>query len=253
MSISEIPFVVRVDEPKGRLERTSPDGGAMLYPLLYQVYKYERGLTAAEQQAADVRAGEAAAALRDLRLRLGRTFRPRHRVRSARRAADAVTASVRSRRVFGRGGAMRYMLIHTADPGPGLGVGRRDRGLAFVLDRGDDQLRGRSAGEPPAADSGCHHDQDPGRRAHHYRQAVRGDQGAGRRLRRGRVRQPGRGSAVGQSAPPLPRGSVEVRALPGRAPARAGRRQDPVHDARLHRPGDRPPRSSPASNRSIPG
>jgi hypothetical protein len=67
----------------------------MLYTLSYQAYKYEHGLSAAEQRAADVRAGEAAAALRDLRLRLGRIFRPRHRVRPARGAADAVTASVR--------------------------------------------------------------------------------------------------------------------------------------------------------------
>jgi len=66
----------------------------MVYTLSYQVYKYEHGLTAAEQRATDVHAGEAAAALRDLRLRLGRAFRPRHRVRPARRAADAVTASV---------------------------------------------------------------------------------------------------------------------------------------------------------------
>jgi hypothetical protein len=49
----------------------------MVYTLSYQMYKYEHGLTAAEQRAADVRAGEAAAALRDLRLHLGRTFRPR--------------------------------------------------------------------------------------------------------------------------------------------------------------------------------
>ena len=67
----------------------------MVYTLSYQMYKYEHGLTAAEQRAADVRAGEVAAALRDLRLHLGRTFRPRHRVRSARGAADAMTASVR--------------------------------------------------------------------------------------------------------------------------------------------------------------
>jgi hypothetical protein len=59
----------------------------MVYTLSYQMYKYEHGLAAAEQRAADVRAGEAAAALRDLRLRLGRAFRPRHRVRPARGAA----------------------------------------------------------------------------------------------------------------------------------------------------------------------
>jgi hypothetical protein len=67
----------------------------MMYTLSYQVYRCEHGLTAAEQRAADVCAGEAAAALRDLRLRLGRIFRPRHRVRSARGAADAVTAPAR--------------------------------------------------------------------------------------------------------------------------------------------------------------
>ena len=67
----------------------------MFDTLSYQMYRYEHGLSAADQRAADVRAGEAAAALRDLRLRLGRMFRPRHRVRSARGTADAATASVR--------------------------------------------------------------------------------------------------------------------------------------------------------------
>ena len=67
----------------------------MVYPLSYQLYKHERGLTAAEQRAADVRAGQAAAALRDLRACLGRGFRLRHRVRPARGAADTVTAPVR--------------------------------------------------------------------------------------------------------------------------------------------------------------
>jgi hypothetical protein len=65
----------------------------MVYTRSYQIYKYEHGVTAAEQRAADVRAGEAAAALRDLRLCLGRAFRLRHRVRPARGAADAVTGS----------------------------------------------------------------------------------------------------------------------------------------------------------------
>jgi hypothetical protein len=68
----------------------------MVCTLSYQMYKCEHGLSAAEQRAADVRAGEAAAALRDLRLRLGRVFRPRHRVRSARGTADTMTASVRN-------------------------------------------------------------------------------------------------------------------------------------------------------------
>ena len=65
----------------------------MVYTLSYQEYKYEHGLSAAEQRAADVRAGETAAALRDLRLRLGRVVRPRHRVRSA--APTRVLSSVR--------------------------------------------------------------------------------------------------------------------------------------------------------------
>jgi hypothetical protein len=43
--------------------------------MAYQHYKYERGLTDAEQRAADIRAGQVAAELRDLRLRLGRAFR----------------------------------------------------------------------------------------------------------------------------------------------------------------------------------
>jgi hypothetical protein len=63
----------------------------MIYTLSYQQYKYERGLSAAEQRAADVRAGETAAALRNLRARLGRTFRPR----PARRTAETTTAQVR--------------------------------------------------------------------------------------------------------------------------------------------------------------
>jgi hypothetical protein len=65
----------------------------MVYTLSYQMYKYEHGLTAAEQRAADVRAGEVAAALRSLRLSLGRAIRPRRRVRPARGTADAVAGS----------------------------------------------------------------------------------------------------------------------------------------------------------------
>jgi hypothetical protein len=66
----------------------------MVYTLSYQMYKYEHGLAADERRAADQRAGEIAAALRDLRLQVGGTFRPGRRVRSARGAADAVTATV---------------------------------------------------------------------------------------------------------------------------------------------------------------
>jgi hypothetical protein len=65
----------------------------MSHPLSYQLYRYEHGLSAAGQRAADVRAGEAAAALRDLRLRLGRAFRLRHRVGPVRGAAGAVAGS----------------------------------------------------------------------------------------------------------------------------------------------------------------
>jgi hypothetical protein len=65
----------------------------MFQPLSYQLYRYEQGLSAAEQRAADVRAGEAAARLRDLRLRLGRAFGLRRRVRPVRGAAGAVMAS----------------------------------------------------------------------------------------------------------------------------------------------------------------
>jgi hypothetical protein len=65
----------------------------MVYTLSYQEYKYEHGLSPAEQRAADVRAGETAAALRDLRLRLGRVFRPGYRVRPA--ALTRVLSSVR--------------------------------------------------------------------------------------------------------------------------------------------------------------
>jgi hypothetical protein len=67
----------------------------MMYTLSNQLYMYEHGLSAAGQRAADVRAGEAAAALRDMRLCLGRAFRLRRRVRPARRTADAVTAPAR--------------------------------------------------------------------------------------------------------------------------------------------------------------
>jgi hypothetical protein len=66
----------------------------MVYTLSYQMYKYEHGLAAVEQRAADIRMGQAAAGLRDLRLRLGRALRMGHRVRPAGGAADAMTASV---------------------------------------------------------------------------------------------------------------------------------------------------------------
>jgi hypothetical protein len=67
----------------------------MYCPPSYQLYRCEHGISVAEQRAADVRAGTAAAALRDLRLGLGRAFSPMRRVRSARRRAGAMSASVR--------------------------------------------------------------------------------------------------------------------------------------------------------------
>jgi hypothetical protein len=79
----------------------------MVYTLSYQMYKYEHGLSVAEQRAADVRAGEAAAARAaalaaaravvqgGLRLRPGRALRSRPGVRSAPAAADAASGSVR--------------------------------------------------------------------------------------------------------------------------------------------------------------
>lgn len=65
----------------------------MFHPLSNQLYRYEHGLSAAEQRVADVCAGEAAAALRDLRLHLGRAFHLRRRVRLVRGAAGAVAGS----------------------------------------------------------------------------------------------------------------------------------------------------------------
>ena len=65
----------------------------MIYTLAYQQYKYEHGLTAAEQRAADIRAGELAAEMRNLRRRLGGVFRLRHRAEPARRGSGTVTAS----------------------------------------------------------------------------------------------------------------------------------------------------------------
>jgi hypothetical protein len=51
----------------------------MLCTLSYQMYKYEHGLSAAEQRAEDVRAGEGAAALRDLGSCLRRALHVRRR------------------------------------------------------------------------------------------------------------------------------------------------------------------------------
>jgi hypothetical protein len=57
----------------------------MLYTRSYQMYKHEHGLhvSAADQRAADVHAGEVAAALHELLLCLGRAFRPSRAMISA--------------------------------------------------------------------------------------------------------------------------------------------------------------------------
>ena len=65
----------------------------MVYTLSYQMYKCEHGLGAAEQRAADVRAGEAAAAVRHGRFVLGRAFRVWHRGQAASRVRGVVTES----------------------------------------------------------------------------------------------------------------------------------------------------------------
>jgi hypothetical protein len=49
----------------------------MVYTLSYQMYKSEHGLGSAEQRAADVRVGSTAAAVRDVRVSLGRVFHGR--------------------------------------------------------------------------------------------------------------------------------------------------------------------------------
>ena len=93
----------------------------MVYTLSYQMYKCEHGLSAAEQRAADVRAGEAAAAVRDVRLRLGRMFPPEAPRPAGPRAAAAVRGAG-SRAGAGPVGpvremTMQYMLIHAGAPG----------------------------------------------------------------------------------------------------------------------------------------
>ena len=65
----------------------------MVYTLSYQMYKCEHGLGAAEQRAADVRAGEGAAAVRDAAASARARVPRRRRVRPADRAAGAVTGS----------------------------------------------------------------------------------------------------------------------------------------------------------------
>ena len=68
----------------------------MVYTLSYQMYKSEHELGSAEQRAADVRAGSAAAAVRDVRVSLGRVFHGRAlRGRPAGAATGSRAASLR--------------------------------------------------------------------------------------------------------------------------------------------------------------
>ena len=75
----------------------------MVYTLSYQMYKYEHGLRAAEERAADVRAGAGAAAVRPGRLRLGRVLRPRTAGWPAHRAAGAATGNRVAMRLLSSG------------------------------------------------------------------------------------------------------------------------------------------------------
>lgn len=60
----------------------------MLQTMMYQLY------TAADQRPGDLPSGEIAAALRELRLRLGRTFRRRHHTQPVRTAGTITMAPV---------------------------------------------------------------------------------------------------------------------------------------------------------------
>jgi hypothetical protein len=67
----------------------------MVYTLSYQLYKYEHGLSAVEQRAADVAAGEAAAAVRHRRHRLKHRGRPAREATGSGAAPALVRSSVR--------------------------------------------------------------------------------------------------------------------------------------------------------------
>lgn len=66
----------------------------MYYTLSSQLYTCDHGRTAADQRAANIRMGEAAGQLRDLRFRLGRFFRPGRTGRTS--GAITVTAPVQA-------------------------------------------------------------------------------------------------------------------------------------------------------------
>lgn len=68
----------------------------MVYTQSYQLYKYEHGLTAAEQRAADIHAGQVAAELKNLGRCLGRPFGLLRRAVPGRPPAGAVSAPGRA-------------------------------------------------------------------------------------------------------------------------------------------------------------
>ena len=63
----------------------------MFQTLSYQLY------TATEQRPADFTSGQIAAEIRDLRIRIGRAFRPRPRIQPARRPFAAATVAASGR------------------------------------------------------------------------------------------------------------------------------------------------------------
>lgn len=71
----------------------------MLSPLSsYELYKYEHGLTAAQQRAADVHAGQVAAELKNLGRCLGGAFSRLRRAVPARKTGTVPAGTGRGRR-----------------------------------------------------------------------------------------------------------------------------------------------------------
>jgi hypothetical protein len=83
----QIPIVVWANEPEDGFDRTEK---TMFQTLSYQLYT-------ATERPAGFTSGRIAAEIRDLRIRIGRAFRPRPRIQPARRpfAAARVAASGR--------------------------------------------------------------------------------------------------------------------------------------------------------------
>jgi hypothetical protein len=82
----------------------------MFQSMSYQLY------SAADQRVCDLRSGEIAAAVRDLRLRLGRAFRPRHRGRKpARRPLCPEATEVALRHPMARAGILELTALWPFD------------------------------------------------------------------------------------------------------------------------------------------